>query len=676
MRKELVYCVGLFALLCVIILPNGLTSSRAESPQSGEVVLDPHPQGPINYINSKIPEFQPPKYSGQSYEALVPYTLDVAERMHLAVNYLTRTVNPNMENEPYNMVDGMLSPPGMWHVQGDFQVQGKYLEMFPIARTVTGSRMNEHVDFEFMKMFLKMQGPDGLIYAPTSGRPWVLENGGYLLPPKDQQAGVEHICTLGYGTARALSAFSLLAANDPKGPWAAAARRLAEGIKKTLIVHGDTAYMFDHWITPGRPITEPKTKPRGIIAGGDAWTVQALIQYHRALKDPEAVQIAEKIMTYIMRDSGYFTEEGQFKEDQEGVGWAHFHAHAMCILACLYVVEETGNQDLLNRALKAYEYGIQAGNGLVGFFPEATHDSGPQFMGDKHPYGYHTSETCEVVDMIICAMKFSKLGIDKWDDADRWLRNQFAENQLTQINWMTDGHLDYSNSVMSESRRNYFYQPGRYTTDRVAERTIGGFASHPNPNDFVGHPELIVTIANCCSGNGPRALYYAWREMLTHDRGGMVWTFDRPTLKVNLLLNRASKWVDIESHIPYSGRVDFRVKQNLNLQVRIPEWASSEEIQCTVDNKSRALKTEGRYTFVGEVNSGQFVALTFPISERTESVKIQNKDYQFVVRGNTVVSVDPPGKYCPLYQRGHYREGRTLYKKVTRFVPDDEFVWW
>ena len=31
-------------------------------------------------------------------------------------------------------------------------------------------------------------------------------------------------------------------------------------------------------------------------------------------------------------------------------------------------------------------------------------------------------------------------------------------------------------------------------------------------------------------------------------------------LSVNLLLNRASPWVDVDSHIPYEGRVDLKVK--------------------------------------------------------------------------------------------------------------------
>ena len=53
--------------------------------QREAVVPDPKPQGPINYINPKIPSFRPSEYPGRRYEALIPATLDLAERAKLAV---------------------------------------------------------------------------------------------------------------------------------------------------------------------------------------------------------------------------------------------------------------------------------------------------------------------------------------------------------------------------------------------------------------------------------------------------------------------------------------------------------------------------------------------------------------------------------------------------------------
>ena len=95
-----------------------------------------------------------------------------------------------------------------------------------------------------------------------------------------------------------------------------------------------------------------------------------------------------------------------------------------------------------------------------------------------------------------------------------------------------------------------------------------------------------------------------------------------------------------------------------------------------MDGKVLKVAHEGRYARVGKVEEGQTVVMTFPIAERTEKRNIQGSDYTFILRGNDVVSVSPGGEHAPMYQRGHYRNGQTLYMKVKRFVSDEKFPWW
>ena len=45
-------------------------------------------------------------------------------------------------------------------------------------------------------------------------------------------------------------------------------------------------------------------------------------------------------------------------------------------------------------------------------------------------------ELCEVADMIAIAIRLSEAGAgDYWDDADRWIRNHFFENQMLSADW-------------------------------------------------------------------------------------------------------------------------------------------------------------------------------------------------------------------------------------------------
>jgi len=643
-----------------------------------EVVPEPTPSEPINYINPNIPKVPEPEYKGRRYEALVPATFDLAERSALTINALTEMLNPNSDLEAYWTTDLLSDPPRM-DLQYGAMIRFLYFQEIPLVRTVCGSDQNLDREHKIMEMQLKMQGPDGLIYSPLKGRPWAQPPAGW----GDDET--EHLGMLTWDNGRSLGAFAIYALKDPDGPWREAARRCAEGLKKTIIVEDDIAYLFQQWMEPGYPITKPEKKPTRNAAAKACMTAHGLAQYHRLLKtDPEALEIAHKMMRYIMRDSNYFGPEGEFLRDHEipegesdegseYIWWEHispsihFHEHGMPMTVSLEIVEMTGDEYLLKRAIQAYNWAKSPackGDPIVGFFPEFLHDEPHEYFTRVYGGTKFQSESCNVSDMIIAGMMLARLGVknaggtDPWDDADRWTRNQLAENQLTSLNWLYDGHFELPDR---EGKR---LQSDSFTTVRVAERSLGSFSGWSLPNDWLG--PVALSVMNCCTVNGAKSLYYIWRYMLSHDEG---------TLRVHLLFNRASKWADIDSHIPYKGQVDVHVKKNLDLEVRIPEWVKPEEARCTVDGKTRDLSFSGRYAKIGKVKRSQTATLTFPIIERTDKISIQGDDFTIVRRGNTVVSIDPPGKIRPFYKRGHYRNGQTLWKKTTHFVPDDDLFW-
>ena len=146
-------------------------------------------------------------------------------------------------------------------------------------------------------------------------------------------------------------------------------------------------------------------------------------------------------------------------------------------------------------------------------------------------------------------------------------------------------------------------------------------------------------------------------------------------MEVNLLLNRASSWADVDSHIPYQGRVDVLIKKPSDLRIRIPEWVNATETSCLVNGKEQSLSWQGRYALVGSVKPRDKVTLTFPISERIDRIRVEGHEYTLVREGNDVVSVDPPGQNYPQYQRDHYRENQTRFKAIKRFVSERIIDW-
>ena len=102
----------------------------------------------------------------------------------------------------------------------------------------------------------------------------------------------------------------------------------------------------------------------------------------------------------------------------------------------------------------------------------------------------------------------------------------------------------------------------------------------------------------------------------------------------------------------------------------MPGWVNLGPVRCAVEDAPREVTFDGRYAQVGQVQAGQVVSLSFPVSEQTELVDIRSQWYYLVRKGHDVVFIDPPGRLCPLYRRDHYRDEVTLWKKTARYVDD------
>jgi hypothetical protein len=176
-------------------------------------------------------------------------------------------------------------------------------------------------------------------------------------------------------------------------------------------------------------------------------------------------------------------------------------------------------------------------------------------------------------------------------------------------------------------------------------------------NDWV-NPDRIA-IMQCCTGNAARTLYYIWDAIVTA-KGTHV--------QVNLLLNRASPWLDVDSHLPYEGKVVIRNKTAKKLSVRIPEGTPCEQVACDVNGKKRETPWSGDYLGVDRLKKGDLVTITFPLMEKSLFKVIGDVPYRLTLKGNTVLDIDPEGTIYPLYQRDHYRRKRAPLKKTARFV--------
>jgi len=631
----------------------------------------------VSYIRDEIRPVEVPPYNGQRYETLAPHTFDLAERMALAVNGLTGPTDPKYDYELYFRLWATGNPPVMNHDGGDPCV-AKFMEALPLMRIASGTELNVHVERCWMESWLRMIGPDGLHYWPE--RPWVTIDS--MEPVHGDRRLGQYALPLING--RFLAAMTIYAIRDPDGPWRRACRRMVDALGEWVIDRGEWAYFPVGALAPGAPRLTDAPVPRGTDAMRcGARVIPALVQYHRAFDYEPAIVLAGKLARYFLEHGCYIHPDGSWMPDKpadgelvdphahapdlallpKNVEEAHFHGHTVCLEALLDYALAVGDTDLAGFVEKSYCWGAQHGARLIGFFPESLFSSRIEI-----------GEICETADMIALAIKLSAAHIgDYWDDAERYLRNHFAECQLTKP-YLFDRVPErlIMNSMRPNSSRggtlgrmDHWASPEQipddFCLDRVIERNVGAFSGYSPPNDW-GPGSM-----HCCTGNAARALYYAWEHALTEKDG---------VLSVNLLMNRASALADVHSHLPYTGRIDVSIKRETRLKIRIPGWVKPDEATCTFNGAQRTPSWEDRYAAVGRATKGDQVSLTFPISEESlENVYIEKQPFTLVIKGYEVVAIDPPGRLCPLYQRDHYRQGNTLWKRVTRFISDEEIYW-
>jgi len=624
----------------------------------------------VPYIRDKeVAPLDVPPVKGEYYSDLIPDTLDIADRAELAIHCITENPDPRCDYEIHWVTCFLRNPPFMWHDWSDWNAeQWKFNEALTLLRLITGGEKNKYIDDIWLEIILRSIGPDGLFYVPLKGRPWSKLNDawGPTVWRADGSTVDFYDKSVEYysnplPTGRVMGALINYYQRDKNPAWKKIIEKMIDRSLELMIDKGDYGYLPLSHYEPNAKVSKDAKVPTNLIGiESYARMIQApAIYYHLTGYEPAKELAYKQIRTAIYHGNnfdadGRFIYKGGMEEDRGG---AHFHAHTFVLMSIADYAAGSRDEELLGFVKKSFEWAREQGNPTVGFFPE--------WIRPDYPF----SETCEVADMIALAIKLSQAGVgDYWDDADRWIRNQFAENQLTKIDCISSA---ISKMKKTPPGNNEVLWGGPYDSipegaisyDNVLERNIGGFAGWPSANDWINDgDEAYRGIMGCCTGNGTRTLYYIWENILDYENG---------QLKVNLLLNRASQWADVYSYIPYEGQVRLKIKSPCTkVLVRMPEWVASgsQEVKCLVNGKARKFDWESKYIDIGPVNPGEIVAVTFPIYDRTVKEKIANKEYTLVIRGNTVISIDPPGKYCPFYQREYYHKNEMPWRPVTRFV--------
>ena len=586
-------------------------------------------------LNHSAVGLSPPE--GDRYEAEVPATLDLAARAELAIGVM-------IEN-PEKMIGGGAC-------------LAKMFESLPLLRTMSGSELNLDLENEYLQtMILSQIEADGLHYVGRDSFPIKFDD--YSDAGKTYPNG-PFACILSTGRLMQSLNYYHQMTGDPA--WIESLKGMAEGLGKITLVNDDYAYYPSAavYYEPGKRFQEPYAyllnggwqntdEPKGLLLEAPYHTepdhrdggfndghwydgrfgvhmyhsapIEGFLMWHRLSGDPEALEMAGRLVRFVTQPKFWDTvippksTQGNLEAGYLG----HLHGHLANLRAILEYAAVTNDASLMQFVRQGYEYTRQFYGPRIGYFTEWTIPMSP-------------CETCEVADMIGLAIRLSDEGVgDYWEDVDQYVRNQFVEQQ----------HVS-----------------GK-------PETIGAFV-------LVGQPTQISEdeVAACCTENGAQALYYAWE--------GIVRTSGR-FAQVNLLLNRASPLVDVNSHLPYEGKVVLDNKKAERMTVRIPLWVDERQVNVRINDEPVEVSWLGRRIYLGALQPQDRIEITFPMVQSEEKIHLVNTDYTYQFKGNTVVDVSPrapkaPGRK-PIYQRDRYKQKRAPLVKKSRFVPAKMIQW-
>ena len=612
----------------------------------------------IQYIREEVPAVEIPPIKGKYYEALVPDTFDLAERARLAVHGMTECTDPDADYEIY----GWGGFPTMRHDYHDYNGgQAKWMQNLPLLRTVSGSTYNMHVDHGMMGTMFHMLGEDGLYWIPMIGSPWT-SHWPWV------QEGAKQVYDI-WPTGRALMALTEYHMRAPENQaYRKCIETMIDGLIKISIDKGDYCYIRRHfydgqpqeeerlWVVEdGKLALGPVALPTGItVVTTHSTLLSGICRYYESTKYPPAKQLADKLANYLLGPAKIMREDGTWEE------LTHFHGMLFALMSLLDYGLVMDRPDIIQQVAKGYDYARNVGHIPSGWMPEYS------------PITHAGSEPCGIGDMVVLASRLSHLGLgDYWEDVERISRNLLAEAQITG----SAGVGENSREVL----RNLPPDTPNVTSDRVEERMIGTFRGMVSING-----QASGGFSHCCTGNAGRSLYFAWRHAVDAKDG---------VLKVNLLLNRASKWLDIDSYLPFEGKVEIRNKTAKQISVRIPRWVDEKAVTSQINGSAAKPFWAGRYLVFPNLKPKDAITLSFPVTETTETYTLKWKQedfwkectnpgpnwkplenptkYTLRLRGNTVVDISPrdPGPGFPLYLRDELKKDKAPMKKVVRHIP-------
>ena len=606
-------------------------------------------------------------------KTMVPDTLDLAWHGSQAINGILGGLDlDDSEWERYCLGWFNVHPAYMFHCSGMVSgIHPKFVEALALLRQMTGS--TEQMDIEkglFERIIANCAG-DGMLYdRETPKRPW---NTGVIYGIGGKK---EDYANMG-SNGRLLSGFILQYMATGDESWKKYARRLAERMLELAVVKGDYAYYPNPGIgndfsypASGWPHTnEPQSAKEGVEESTIFYQLIPLrgwTRWYALTGDERFLDLSRKFARFGMQPKWWGHPNDI--EPQAGRERGHFahhsHSHCSVLYSLLGYAVAAGDSTVKQFVRDGYDFMRQYGIHRLGFYPAAH----PMSKGKE-------AEGCTISDMVHLAIGMTDAGMgDYWDDVEQVARNLLVEAQLLNREEMERlslaGPERPANAPLGPGwgdGPDGKPLPGQVSTDRVIERSIGGFGS-------LGPCHVNPVIGPCDSANMPIGIYHAWEGIVRREGDAA---------NVNMWLNRRSPWADVWSWLPYEGRVMVRNKGMKRITVRLPGWTSRRAVVARVNGRAASPEWIGNRAVFAGLKGNEEIVLEVPVKTEKASYTVAYlhmrpsvpDTYACEFRGHTAISVKgDAGSGYRTFQREAMRAEKAPLKPAPAYIHPENLV--
>lgn len=558
---------------------------------------------------------------------------DLQARAEAAINCLTELLDPEREGLLFFLGNWRAKPPRAEHCLWDYgDGSGRNIDALALMRTMVpaGSPAagRSSGDEQLEGWMLRVLHDDGLSWLPpgVEAEPWGVKE---LLV--DWQPGTPYV-ELSWAQRGTLLGLTSRLLQSGAEQYLAAGRNMVDGMLRIAVrdEHGlifpEGYYRPDGWHYHQANLSAGLEEYNAAI-------VPAAIRFYQASGYAPALELASGLVSGALFHTTSYLPDGR-QRTTEGINENHFHTRSNFILGVLQLGIIERKREYISWARQSYEHMRSWGTDF-GWFPEG--------------FGMRHGEVCCMTDMIEIALLLGRhVDAAYYAEAERFGRNQLLESQL----------LDVVQLQAAVERLPADESPaplqGRFSTsDDVVQRHLGGFAARSAANDAF-HLDATAMM-QCCTAAGARGIYDLWRYAVEEHPA----TGGQPERKaVHLRFSVATPGLTVVSHEPSDGRLDLSATEACRIAVRLPEGAKQAVVirEGSGDGLPPAEAQWAKDGYVQvDVGAGQRVSVCYPLPERVEQYTVGKPGKTLSCtgtwRGETLMHMDPPGPYLPIFQR-------------------------